>query len=277
VYVLKVTTDAQPLASWQRALYVLRAAADAGVAPRVVHADESRRAIVSEFVADQSLPRYYRDPNTHDAALPLLGRTLRRVHALPVPPDLAPFQPLSLLRNMWSVVDRSLTVPGFVTVAVERALTQSPPPAERALVLSHNDPNPTNLAFDGERILFLDWDTAAPNDPFYDLAVVSLVMRMDEETCRRLIAAHDDAPPSPLSPVFLYDRWLTGVMLGVGFLSFALKSGHAGSATPETLDAVPPLAEFHQKMLAGSVSLATAEGRWEFGLALLKEAHALER
>jgi hypothetical protein len=100
---------------------------------------------------------------------------------------------------------------------------------------------------------------------------------MDDATCQRLIAVHDDAAPSPLSPVFLYYRWLTGVMLGVGFLSFACQNGHAGSALPETLDAVPPLAEFHQKMLAGTVSLATSEGRWAFGLGLLKEAHALGR
>jgi hypothetical protein len=67
------------------------------------------------------------------------------------------------------------------------------------------------------------------------------------------------------------------VMLGVGFLSFARQSGHAGAAVPETLDAVPPLAEFYQKLRSGALSLATGEGRWAFGLGLLKEAHALAR
>lgn len=274
-YVLKTTVPEQPLADWRRTLFIVRAASEAGLAPHVVHVDESRRAIVSEFVTDQSFPRLYHDPRTHDAALALLGETLRRVHALPVPPDAAPSRPLELLASMWSGLSASSTPPGFVTDAVQRALAE-PPPAASTLVLSHNDANPTNLVFDGGRVLFLDWDAAAPNDPLYDLAVVSLFLRMDEETSRRLIAAHDGAPPAPLPPAFLYFRWLTGVMLGVGFLSLA-RGGADGVPNPDSLDAVPPLAEFYQKLRTGAVSLDTNEGRWAFGLGLMKEAHALER
>lgn len=275
-YVLKVTAKEQPLADWRRTLFILRAAADAGLAPRVVHVDEPRRAIVSEFVVDQSFPRLYRDPRTHGAALALLGETLRRVHALPVPPEAAPSRPRELLGIMWSGLWSKATLPRFVTEIVERALMESPPPAERTPVLSHNDVNPTNLVLDSERILLLDWDVAAPNDPLYDLAVVSLFLRMDEETCRRLVAAHDGAPLNSLSPTFLYFRRLTGVMLGVGFLSFARQAGHDGTM-PETLDAVPPLADFYLKLQTGALSLATGEGRWAFGLGLMKEAFALER
>jgi aminoglycoside phosphotransferase (APT) family kinase protein len=274
-YVLKVAAEGQPLADWRRTLFILHAAVDAGLAPRVVHVDESRRAIVSEFVADQSFPRLYGDPRTHDDALALLGATLRRVHMLPVPPDAVPRQLRQLLRPMserWATV----TLPSVATDAVARAMREPPPTAERALVLSHNDPNPTNLVLDGERILFLDWDTAAPNDPLFDLAVVSLFLRMDEATCRRLIAAHDDGPPSPLSPAFRYYRWLTGVILGVGFLALARQAGHDGAAAPATLDAMPPLGEFYSKLRAGALSLATGEGQWAFGLGLVKEAHALK-
>jgi aminoglycoside phosphotransferase (APT) family kinase protein len=275
-YVLKVTAEEQPLADWGLRLCILRAAADAGLAPRVVHVDEPRRAIMSEFVADQSFPRLYRDPRTHGAALALLGETLRRVHAIPVPPEAAPSRPRELLGSMWSGLWSKATLPRFVIEVVERALAEPPPPAERTPVLSHNDANPTNLVFDGERILFLDWDVAAPNDPLYDLAVVSLFLRMNEETCRRLVASHDAAPPSSLSPTFLYFRRLTGVMLGVGFLSLARQGGHDGTG-PETLDAVPPLADFYQKLQTGALSLGTGDGRWAFGLGLMKEAFALER
>ncbi|MEO8479995.1 MAG: phosphotransferase [Gemmatimonadota bacterium] len=274
-YVLKVAAEGQPLADWRRMLFILRAAADGGLAPRVVHVDESRRAIVSEFIADQSFPRLYRDARTRADALALLGATLRRVHALPVPPDAVPSEPRHLLDTIskqWA----SRTLPRVALDAVARALKEPPPPAERALVLSHNDANPTNLVLDGERILFLDWDVAAPNDPLYDLAVASLFLRMDEVTCRQLIAAHDDAPPSPLPHVFLYYRWLAGVMLGVGFLALACEVGHDGTAEPATLEAVPPLGEFYSKLQAGVLSLATGEGRWAFGLGLLKEAHALK-
>jgi hypothetical protein len=43
----------------------------------------------------------------------------------------------------------------------------------------------------GENLLLLDWDTAAPNDPYYDLAALSVFLRMDEATCeeRRCMSA----------------------------------------------------------------------------------------
>ena len=275
-YVLKVAAEEQPLAEWRRTLFILRAAADAGLAPRVVHVDETRRAVVSAFVADQSFPRLYRDPRTQDAALTLLGETLRRVHALPVPPDAAPSQPRHLLDRIREGLAADPTLPRFGTEAVTRLSTEAPPLASCPLVLSHNDANPTNLVLDGERLLLLDWDAAAPNDPLYDLAVVSLFLRMDEETCQRLIAVHDRALPAPLPPPFRYYRRLTGVMLGVGFLFLARRGGHVGVA-PETLDAAPPLADVHQRLQTGALSLDTGEGRWAFGLGLMREAHALER
>jgi aminoglycoside phosphotransferase (APT) family kinase protein len=275
-YVLKVAAEAQPLADWRRGLSIARAASEAGLAPRIVHVDESRRAVVSEFVADRGFPRFYRDPSTHDVALALLGDTLRRVHALPLPPG-EPSRPTrDVLGAIWSRLWASAPLPPVVTDAVKRALAEEPPPAERAPVLSHNDANPSNLVLDGERILFLDWDTAAPNDPMFDLAVASLFLAMDEATSRRLVAAHDGASPDALPPTFLYFRRLTGVVLGAGFLSMARQGGHDGEA-PDTLDAAPPLVAFYRRLHTGALSLGTGEGRWAFGLGLMREAHALER
>jgi thiamine kinase-like enzyme len=40
--------------------------------------------------------------------------------------------------------------------------------------LSHDDVNPTNLVYDGNRLLLLDWDNAGKNEPMYDLATISV-------------------------------------------------------------------------------------------------------
>jgi hypothetical protein len=119
VFVLKVAADAHSAEEWRRTLYVVRSAADVGLAPRVMQVDEERRALVSDFVVDQLFPRLHRDPTTHDPALSLLGETLRRVYALPVLP--------------------------IAANAVVRVLAEEPPPTERTPVFSHNDPNPTNV------------------------------------------------------------------------------------------------------------------------------------
>src|SRR5262249_16405194 len=152
-------------------------AADAGVAPRIVHTDEAHRAVASEFVLDRSFPAFYMQ--SRDAALALLGETLRRVHDLPRPADLEPATPLALLADTWAKLAR--VAPPFVVEAVEGMLAEPPPAGKRALVVSHNDVNPTNLAYDGERLLLLDWDMASANDPLFDLATISVFLRMDDD------------------------------------------------------------------------------------------------
>ncbi len=40
------------------------------------------------------------------------------------------------------------------------------------LVASHNDPNPRNILFDGERLWLIDWESAYRNDPLVDVAIM---------------------------------------------------------------------------------------------------------
>jgi len=143
------------------------------------------------------------------------------------------------------------------------------------LVLSHNDVNPTNLVYDGESLLFLDWETAGPNDPFYDLAAISVFLRMDEVTCQRLLAAYEGEPVSTVPTRFVYNQRLVAVLCGATFLNLARQSGHAGATGGETLDSTPSLAEVYQRMPSGSLSVATGEGQWSFGLALVKASVSL--
>jgi aminoglycoside phosphotransferase (APT) family kinase protein len=40
-------------------------------------------------------------------------------------------------------------------------------------VSGHNDPNPRNIIFDGERLWLIDWETAFRNDPLTDVAILA--------------------------------------------------------------------------------------------------------
>ncbi|HEY0480279.1 MAG TPA: phosphotransferase, partial [Kofleriaceae bacterium] len=134
-FVLKVAAEVEPVEAWHGKVRSYRRAADAGLAPRVVHVDDERRAIVSAFVADRSFPALFATPETRQAALALLGRTLRRVHALPLPPDAASTEPREFLAQLWSAL-ASFALPGFVGSAVQRVTAEEPPARERAVVLS---------------------------------------------------------------------------------------------------------------------------------------------
>jgi len=270
-YVLKVSSDEEPLDAWRRSVHVRRLAADAGLTPRVVHADEARRAVVSDFVVDRSFRTFYRDPRSHDAAVAALGRTIRRVHALPLPASRDARDPREVFAALWARLGTGFRRPAFVDDALDRLHAEPVPESGRAPVLSHNDVNPSNLVYDGERILLFDWETCGVNDPFYDLAAASAFLRMDEATCARLIAAYDDAPVAPLPPRFRWDRRFAATMCGVTFLHLAHRGGHPGAAGDETPDTTPSLGELHERMMAGAVSLAAPEGQWLYGLAIVKQ------
>lgn len=273
-YVLKVALPDEPLDSWRARADILRAGADAGVAPRVVHVDETRLAVVTELVADRSFIARFIAPATRAAAIDELGTALRCVHALPIPPDGIGKDPHAVLSAIWAGL-AGFSLPTWIGDVIRRALEEPPPPPDRAPVLSHNDVNPTNLVYDGERVLFLDWDAAGTNDPLYDLAAIAMFLRMDNATCAQLIAAHDQAPVAALPARFLYLRRLVAALCGSMFLHIARTGGHAGANDHETLEFAPTLDEFHERMRAGVISARAPDGQWQFGQALLRASAQL--
>lgn len=229
VFVLKVAGEGEPLGRWRRRLHVLQLAAAAELAPRVVHVDEERRAVVSAFVADRSFPALWMNPQTRDAALALLGGTLRRVHQLPLPPDAAAEDPREDLAASWLGLAASFALPAFAGDAVRRVLDEEPPAHERAPALSHNDVGPGNLLYDGEHLLLVDWEHAGPNDPLYDLAAISVFLDMDEESRQKLLAAYGGELAITLPAHFAYHRRLVAALFGAAYLRAARNGGHAGS------------------------------------------------
>ncbi len=275
LFVLKIAAESESAADWLRTLHIQRLAADAGLAPRIVHVDEARRAVLTVFVADRSFATFYRDPRTHHAALTQLGHTVRRIHALPLLTDAYVREPREFLAQVWGGFPADFRLPDFAREAVQRVLTGEPPAREHALVLGHNDLNPSNLVYDGQRIVLVDWAAAGPMDAFYDLAVLCVFLRMDEDSCLRLLSAYEGRPIGELPVRFVYIRRLAAALAGTMSLFVARQLKHAGADGTETLAATLPLGEFYQQMRDGALKLGTAAGQWAFGLGLLKGSLAL--
>ncbi|MEP6618908.1 MAG: phosphotransferase [bacterium] len=266
--VLKVGDQGAPLDDWRRTLHIQQLAAAAGLAPDIIHADESRRAVVSAFVVDRSFPALYGNPATRDAAIALLGTTIRRLHQIAVPADAKPRDGRQYLADTWSMVGTSASHPAFVSEVVRRILAE-PPIARAQLVLCHNDVNPSNLVYDGERLVLLDWETAGANDRFFDTASISVFLRLDDTACLQLLSAYEDAPVATIPVQFAQNRRLAAALCGSILLRLAHYAGYAGP-TSETLESTPSMSDFYQRMRAGTVSIASGEGQWCFGLALIK-------
>jgi len=262
-FVLKITDRTAASDEWRRALRVQQLAAAASLAPQIVHVDEDHRAIVTAFVVDKSFAALFYNPPTRDTALDLAATTIKRVHQIPAR-DSEYRDPLKFLSTLWAPMATDAGVPSFARDAIQRLLTEKPPSLDRAMVLSHNDLNPTNVRYDGERVLLLDWDVAALNDPLYDLATLAMFFRMDDSACRRLLAAYDGESSAVLPERFVYNRRLVAVLCGAAFLG-------TGTQGAETLEDTPALGEIYRRMLSGALNLAAPEGRRAFGLALIKE------
>jgi hypothetical protein len=274
-FVLKVAGPAEDEGDWRGALEIQRLAADAGLAPAIVHVDEGRRAVLSVFVADRSFPALYLAPRTREAALTLLGRTVRRIHALSVPATARVRDPRAFLTQISAGLGLGFALPDFAANAIQRVLAEEPPSRQGAMVLGHNDLNPTNFVYDGEGLLVLDWAAAGPMDAFYDLAVLAVFLRMDEATCLSLLSAYDGAPATALPDRFVYSRRLAAALAGAMQLFIARQMKHPGATGAATLDSTPSLGEFYQRMRAGELKVGTADGQWAFGLALLKASLTL--
>lgn len=276
--ILKTTPASEPVEVWRRAVATQRAAVADGLAPKVLHADEGRRAVLSEFVLDRSFPAFFFNPATRADALVALGGMVRRIHAISPLPDHPNADPVGMLANFWSGLQPDSSgrqvVPNYARDVWQRLSTERAPDADRAPVLSHNDMNPSNLVFDGERLLMFDWQTTSLNDPYYDLATIAMFLRMDERTTLQLLSAYDELPVTVVPTRFQYFRRMAAALSGSAFLFISSGGGYDEMDTSLTIEAAPTLSDVYTELRDGTLNLGLPAGQWRFGLALLKESAA---
>jgi hypothetical protein len=194
---------------------------------------------------------------------------LRGVHTLPIPAEALPSDPRAVLAARWAGPLAQFPVPGFVQDAVQRVREEEPPPDERPPVLSHNDVNPSNVIADGERLLMLDWETAAPNHPYYDLAIAANFLRMDDDGTRLLLEAYGETA-GEVPEAFQYQRRLAAALVGSLFLELAWVGGHGGAIGSDTLETTASIGDLYTGMREGAFDIAAPDGQWRFGLAMIK-------
>lgn len=146
-----------------------RAAAMAGLSPKVIHAEPG--ALVFEFIDGKTLgAEDVRQPAMLTRILPLIRRCHHELPRHLTGPALI-FWVFHVLRDYAHSLEdgRSRHVaalPRLLEIAAR--LEQAVGPVE--IVYGHNDLLPTNLIDDGSRLWLIDWDYAGFNSPLFDLA-----------------------------------------------------------------------------------------------------------
>ncbi|HEX7977337.1 MAG TPA: phosphotransferase [Gemmatimonadaceae bacterium] len=267
-FVVRVLADTDR-AQWHRHIALLRRVADAGIAPHLAWVDEGERATVSPKIIG-TLPAALADPAARPRAIASVVEVLASLHRLPAA-GFAPADPIAEARALWREQSVKPGFPAWASPAaalIDRAAALLG--ADPRRVPSHNDMNPTNVLWDGARAWLVDWDASGLTHPYYDLAVLSTFLRLDDAVALDLLVRQEKAPISPgQADTFRALRRLGAILCGTMFFRLA---GALTSVVPQHRDETPTLLQFYARLRTGELALRSPLGQAMFGAAMLKEA-----
>ncbi len=185
----------------QRTYLCMRRAAEAGIAPGVLHADADAGVAIMGFVESRPLDAF---PGGADALARALGSLAARLQATPAFPMVADYP--SVVGGLLDRLEQTRLYGALLAPhrdGFER-LRAAYPWDDARLVSSHNDPHPGNILFDGERLWLIDWETAYRNDPAVDLAIMTMYRAGTPDLEEALLHAWRGRPSDPVLRARVY-------------------------------------------------------------------------
>jgi len=271
-YLLRINTRPGDMA---RHFTCMRAAADAGLAPRVHYANAEDRISITDFVEAVPFPANH--------ALRRVPAALRTLHALP-PFPVSPYNTTcTFLLNKGPMLDgflqkfRASNI--FPQSDLEELLAQYERLAaaysslEPDVAPSHNDLfKPDNMLFDGTRLWLVDWEAAFQNDRYADLAVVANMLIADEaanQTDEQIyLQEYFGAPPTHYQAArFHLMRQLAHIFYAMAFLSLGSADQPIDWSEP-----IPSYSDFQRRFWAREVHLNDNPSKIIYGRVHLEQA-----
>lgn len=265
-YILRLVMVTNELVDPAREYTCLRAAADAGIAPAVLYADAAAAISISQFIAG---PPIWVGIPQKELQLQAIAAKVKEVHALPLFPPL-----INFMEGMIHFRDRFLEMNMFPESATATHFAhfekiKAVYPIHEELVSSHNDLNPANVLFDGEKIWLIDWEASFKNDRYVDLAIVALYFAANESHIDTFLTAYFGAPPTAIQQAKFYlMRQVIFLYYGTIFLRMA---GDMQQEHDQHME-VPTLIQVKQMMSKGEINLGSYEGKLLYGKMLMQEA-----
>lgn len=260
-YMLRVVvrTDAHgDIARWYTSM---KAAADAGVAPRVWYVNTEDRILITDFIEAKPLPL--------DTAAIKMPSILKQLHCLPpfthrvnYPEAIAGF--IQKLKTTCSLP------PQLIADLSEKyqRIKNVYPLIESDQVSSHNDLKPENFLFDGENIWLVDWEAAFINDRYFDLAVVAnfVVTNEKEETDFLERYFGYKVGEYELARFFAMRQ-----LLHVSYFALFTLLGHTPGEKINVNLPVPGFRDFNNGIWNGEISLTTNDARQQYAWTHLEQ------
>ena len=238
-----------------RALECLRIASQLGVAPELIHADQSTGITIVRKIEGTPITRG--TPRDTDP-LGKLARALRTLHAGPAMDGEVPPGPYRKFSAMLEQQGRAL--PAQLVPTIEAAAKEL---AGGPIAPCHRDLNPTNLIATPERVYLIDWDTAGPADPLFDIALATVWVCRDAAERISFTTSYLERAPDPGELRRLdVNRVMAFGFYGIGFHALAAMQGQ-----PIVEDGLS-LEQLFARMASGGMMFTMAE----MAAALVNEA-----
>lgn len=267
-YLLRMVMKVDAINDPARHFACMTAAANAGLAPAVHYTSAADGLSITDFVAGRPLAALERP---RPALLADLATAVRRLQAL------APFPPLvDYLDGVAQLIARvraSDLLPASGHPAFERCaeIAAVYPRVPEDQVASHNDINPNNCLWDGQRIWIVDWEAAFRNDRYVDPAYICNFFTGSPEEELGFLTAYFAAPPTDIQKarIFLM-RQVCQTFFGAILLQTAAAARPELRLLAEAF-VTPPLPELRPRT---ALLLQTPEGQIHLALAVLNQVEA---
>lgn len=245
----------------------LAAAAEAGLAPPLRFADPEAGVAIMDFIAERPRGDY---PGGAPAMTLALGRMTARLQAMPAFPHTGDFldslDGVIAAMRATGVLDEAAARDHFAAYHAIRDAYPRLPAAE--LVASHNDMNPNNVLYDGERLWLVDWETACANDPLMDPAVVANFFGLQGEAADALLTTVFGEADGTRRARFLMMRQVCN-MFHATMMLFLVAAARGAGARPIADLSAPGLETIRRGLGTGAVQLGATDGQLLFAKGLL--------
>jgi thiamine kinase-like enzyme len=266
-YLLRIVMQVDELNDPKRQYDCMQLAADAGIAPRVYYTNVADALSITGFI---SAPPIWENFTDRNSLLQTLGQKIKEIHALPLFPKLVNFlDGVDIFIQQFQALNM---FPEEVLAPYFKQYKRIPSYYIREdtdIVSSHNDLNPSNILFDGQKVWILDWEAAFENDRYVDLAITAQFFAATEEQEDILLTAYfgDTLDEEKRARFFLMQQ-VTYMYYAMIMLRLAASSQPAGTVHNADMN-TPSLQEVRAMIRSRELELATYEGKLLYSKALL--------
>lgn len=254
-FLLRIMTRMDERNNPVRVFACMKAAADAGLAPRVLYSNTEDGIAIIDLVEAVPFPA--------TQALVLLPAMLQRLHRLP--PFPTAFNYVTAHKGfIWKFRAAGL-LPDDEIAEVFRLYDQLCavyPRVDADLVSCHMDLKPENVLFDGRRAWLIDWMAASVNDRYFDLAIVANFVITSDADELKYLEQYFGQPPDEYQRARFF---LMSQVLHMFAATIFLLLGSAGNPINRS-EKLPSFRDFHRLIWAGEVNLADNNLKIVYGM-----------